>query len=205
MSKGGRGRDWGYASYDMDNPDSDNLTYTSYENNGKVNQYTENDDGGHSHYYWDDKNDHDLGKDADFGRPESNSHDTPTTGEVQDNGGCYLTTACIKHFMNNFNDKCYELQLLRWFRDNFVSKEDVDHYYETAPIIVSAINQLPNNSVIYSQIYFDIIEYCVKAIEHRQYDAAYERYKDSILTLEEKYARPVLEHRLVRALQYKLS
>ena len=34
----------------MDNPDSDNLTYTSYENNGKVNQYTENDDGGHSHY-----------------------------------------------------------------------------------------------------------------------------------------------------------
>ena len=111
----------------------------------------------------------------------------------------------MKHFMNNFNDKCYELQLLRWFRDNFVSKEDVDHYYETAPIIVNAINQLPNNSVIYSQIYFDIIEYCVKAIEHRQYDAAYERYKDSILTLEEKYARPVLEHRLVRALQYKLS
>ncbi len=205
MSKGGRGRDWGYASYDMDNPDSDNLTYTSYENNGKVNQYTENDDGGHSHYYWNDKNDHDLGKDADFGRPESNSHDNPTTGEVQDNGGCYLTTACMKHFMNNFKDKCYELQLLRWFRDNFVSKEDVDHYYETAPIIVNAINQLPNNNVIYSQIYFDIIEYCVKAIEHRQYDAAYERYKDSILTLEEKYARPVLEHRLVRALQYKLS
>ena len=205
MSKGGRGRDWGYASYDMDNPDSDNLTYTSYENNGKVNQYTENDDGGHSHYYWNDKNDHDLGKDADFGRPESNSHDNPTTGEVQDNGGCYLTTACIKHFMNNFNDKCYELQLLRWFRDNFVSEEDIAHYYETAPIIVSAINQLPNNNIIYSQIYFDIIEYCVKAIEHGQYDAAYERYKDSILTLEEKYARPVLEHRLVRALQYKLS
>ena len=205
MSKGGNGRDWGYASYDMDNPDSENLIYTSYENSGSVNQYPENDDGGHGHYHWEDKNDHDLGRDANFGRSESNNSENPSTGEVQNNGGCYLTTACMKHFLNDFNDKCYELQLLRWFRDNFVSKEDVDHYYETAPIIVSAINQLPNNSVIYSQIYFDIIEYCVKAIEHRQYDAAYERYKDSILTLEEKYARPVLEHRLVRALQYKLS
>ena len=205
MSKGGSGRDWDYASYDMDNPDSDNLIYTSYEKSGSVNQYPENDDGGHGHYHWDDKNDHDLGRDSNSGRSESNSHENPSTGEVQNNGGCYLTTACMQHFAQQFNDKCYELQLLRWFRNNFVSEEDIAHYYETAPIIVDAINQLPNNNVIYSQIYFDIIEYCVKAIEHGQYDVAYKRYKDSILTLEEKYARSVLEQRLVRALQYKLS
>ena len=205
MSKGGNGRDWGYASYDMDNPDSDNLIYTSYEKSGSVNQYPENNDGGHGHYHCDDKNDHDLGRDSNFGRSESNGSENPPTGEVQDKGGCYLTTACMQHFAQQFNDKCCELQLLRWFRNNFVSEEDIAHYYETAPIIVSAINQLPNNNVIYSQIYFDIIEYCVKAIEHEQYDIAYKRYKDSILTLEEKYARPVLEHRLVRALQYKLS
>ena len=205
MSKGGNGRDWGYASYDMDNPDSENLIYTSYENSGSVNQYPENDDGGHGHYHWDDKNDHDLGRDSNFGRSESNGSENPPTGEVQNNGGCYLTTACMQHFAQQFNDKCYELQLLRWFRNNFVSEEDITHYYETAPIIVDAINQLPNNNVIYSQIYFDIIEYCVKAIEQGQYDIAYKRYKDSILALEEKYARSVLEQRLVRALQYKLS
>ena len=205
MSKGGSGRDWGYASYDMDNPDSDNLIYTSYEKSGSVNQYPENDDGGHGHYHWDDKNDRDLGRDSNSGRSESNSHENPSTGEVQNNGGCYLTTACMQHFAQQFNDKCYELQLLRWFRNNFVSEEDITHYYETAPIIVDAINQLPNNNVIYSQIYFDIIEYCVKAIEQGQYDIAYKRYKDSILALEEKYARSVLEQRLVRALQYKLS
>ncbi len=205
MSKGGNGRDWGYASYDMDNPDSENLIYTSYENSGSVNQYPENDDGGHGHYHWEDKNGHDLGRDANFGRSESNNSENPSTGEVQNNGGCYLTTACMQHFAQQFNDKCYELQLLRWFRNNFVSEEDIAHYYETAPIIVDAINQLPNNNVIYSQIYFDIIEYCVKAIEQGQYDIAYKRYKDSILALEEKYARSVLEQRLVRALQYKLS
>lgn len=205
MSKGGSVRDWGYASYDMDNPDSDNLIYTSYEKSGSVNQYPENDDGGHGHYHWNDKNDHDLGRDSNSGRSESNSHENPSTGEVQNNGGCYLTTACMQHFAQQFNDKCYELQLLRWFRNNFVSEEDIAHYYEKAPIIVDAINQLPNNNVIYSQIYFDIIEYCVKAIEQGQYDIAYKRYKDSILALEEKYARSVLEQRLVRALQYKLS
>ena len=52
----------------MDNPDSDNLIYTSYEKNGSVNQYPENDDGGHGHHHWDNKNDHDLGRDANSGR-----------------------------------------------------------------------------------------------------------------------------------------
>ena len=40
MNKGGKNRDWGYASYDVDRYDDysdSNLGYTSYENNGKVN------------------------------------------------------------------------------------------------------------------------------------------------------------------------
>lgn len=31
----------------------------------------------------------------------------------------------MQHFAQQFNDKCYELQLLRWFRNNFVSEEDI--------------------------------------------------------------------------------
>ena len=42
----------------------------------------------------------------------------------------------MKYFKENFDDNCYELTVLRWFRDNFVSKEDIKHYYEVAPIIV---------------------------------------------------------------------
>ena len=37
--------------------------------------------------------------------------------------GCYLTTACMRHYNENFNDNCEELSILRWFRDNFVSKD----------------------------------------------------------------------------------
>ena len=46
----------------------------------------------------------------------------------------------MKYFQENFDDNCYELTVLRWFRDNFVSKEDKEHYYEIAPIIVETIN-----------------------------------------------------------------
>ena len=34
MSEGGKGREWGYASYDIDNP-NDGLNYTSYELKGQ--------------------------------------------------------------------------------------------------------------------------------------------------------------------------
>ena len=114
---------------------------------------------------------------------------------------CYLTSACMQHFAQQFNDKCYELQLLRWFRDNFVSEEDIAHYYETAPLIVGEINSLPNSNEIYDKIYYHVIDVCVKAIEKSEYAVAYQRYKESILQLEEAYVRPALEQRLIRALQ----
>ena len=42
---------------------------------------------------------------------------------------------------------------LRWFRDNFVSREDIKHYYDVAPIIVDKINSIPENNKIYKWIY----------------------------------------------------
>ena len=120
-------------------------------------------------------------------------------------GSCYLTSACMQHFNAEFNDNCYELQVLRWFRDYFVSEEDIIHYYETAPVIVEAINNSSNFQEIYSDIYQNVVQICVHAIELEQYDEAYERYKNSILLLEEKYARLELSMRLVRCLKTKIS
>lgn len=97
---------------------------------------------------------------------------------------CYLTTACMRHYLNNFDDNCYELTVLRWFRDNFVSKEDIKHYYMTAPAIVKAINNDPNSDIIYDYIYDNVVDACVEAIENGDYEFAYNRYKSSILNLE---------------------
>ena len=115
--------------------------------------------------------------------------------------GCYLTTACMRFFNDKFDDHCEELETLRWFRDTFVSKEDIDHYYETAPVIVAAINESENPNAAYEYIYNNVVAYCVERIKNGNYEAAYNRYKSSVLALEETYARPYLQSRLVKVLQ----
>ena len=106
---------------------------------------------------------------------------------------CYLTTACMQHFAEKFDDYCYELTTLRWFRDIFVSEEDIAHYYEIAPSIVEAISKISGCEKIYEYIYEKVIDECVKAIEQGDYEFAYNRYKNSILALEEKYVKSSLE------------
>ena len=117
---------------------------------------------------------------------------------------CYLTTACMKHLRETFDDNCYELTMLRWFRDNFVSKEDKEHYYITAPIIVEALDNIPDNDDIYEHIYQSVIIKCIEDIKAMNYESAYSRYKNMVLTLEEQFARPALEQRLVGAIKKKV-
>lgn len=204
MGKGSN-RSWGYASYNVDDENDENLTYTSYEKNGSVNRYSDNGDGGHSHSYWKSSDDYNSGKDADFSRGESNSSPNPSTGEVQNNGGCYLTTACMKQYLNNFDDNCYELRVLRWFRDNFVSKEDIKHYYEIAPIIVEGIEKEQEKDMVYDYIYDNVVDACVAAIEKGDYEFAYNRYKSSILAFEQTFAKPLLQKGFVKTLNNKVN
>lgn len=79
--------------------------------------------------------------------------------------------------------------ILRWFRDKFVSKEDIEHYYKTAPTIVSGINKLQNSDENFGYIYNNIVSMCVSAIKRGDYAFAYTRYKDSTLILEEQLAK----------------
>lgn len=120
------------------------------------------------------------------------------TQDKSSGSGCYLTTACMKYFQENFDDNCYELTILCWFRDNFVSKEDIKHYYEVAPIIAE------NSSIIYDYIYNNIVDYCVEQIEQGNYDKAYNRYKGSVLILEEQFAKPFLEQKFTKILKRSL-
>ena len=133
----------------------------------------------------------------------STTHGPDKSDTNSASGGCYLTSACMKHMQDNFDDNCEELTILRWFRDKFVSKEDIEHYYKTAPIIVEAIDEVEENDNIYNYIYDNIVNVCVVAIKNGDYDFAYNRYKNSILALEEQFARPKLTDRLVKTLKLK--
>ena len=137
----------------------------------------------------------------DKGSWSSTTHGPDKSDTSSGSGGCYLTSACMKYFQENFDDNCYELTVLRWFRDNFVSKEDIEHYYEVAPIIVESINNEEKSDIIYNYIYDNIVDYCVVQIEQGNYDKAYSRYKSSVLTLEEQFAKPSLQQKFVKTLK----
>jgi len=107
-------------------------------------------------------------------------------------GGCYLTTACMQHYADKFDDNCYELFILRWFRDTIVTKSDIKHYYEIAPAIVEKLNELPDSTQIYNYIYENVISACINAIKMGDFEFAYNRYKNSILALEAEYVNPIL-------------
>ena len=112
-------------------------------------------------------------------------------GEIEKTDGkCYLTTACIRHCKDNFNDNCSELNILRYFRDNFVSKEDIKHYYAVAPLIVDLL-KTKDDDKIYNYIYKNVILNCVEAIERGDYDFAYNRYKINVLALEKKLVKKI--------------
>lgn len=142
-----------------------------------------------------------INYDTNTGSGRIDSHNADKTEKSSTDTQCYLTTACMRHMNENFDDNCEELTILRWFRDEFVSTDDIKHYYNTAPVVVDAINENENNDEIFNYIYENVVQACVNAIKKGDYNFAYSRYKDSILTLEEEFARPKLEKRLVKVLK----
>lgn len=115
---------------------------------------------------------------------------TETKDGKRTDSSCYLTTACLRVLMDEFNDDCYELTTLRWFRDRYVATNDIAMYYEIAPLVVMGIEALPaeQQKTIYTQIYEHVVRACIQFIERGDYDSAYKRYKDSILMLQNQFA-----------------
>ena len=184
----GKGREWGYASYYEDEETGETrLIYTSYEKDGSVNRYTDNGDGGHGHAHWNSRDDFDMGEEPDWCRRESNSSPNPDDSEIQENGGCYLTTACMHKYKGNFDDNCYELTVLRWFRDNHITLAEKYHYYKVAPKIVAGINASNHKMKYYQFIYEQVVKASVEAIERGELSFAYNRYKRTVQMLENKF------------------
>lgn len=123
----------------------------------------------------------------DGGSWTSNTHDEGHSNSDSGSGGCFLTSACMKALSENFDDNCHELTTLRWFRDTYVSKDDIKHYYRVAPTIVETIDKFSNAEAIYQDIYNNVVSFCVKAIEAHDYERAYTTYRNTVIQLEQKY------------------
>ena len=60
---------------------------------------------------------------------------------------------------------------------------------------------MKKNQILFIIIYDNIVDYCVEQIEQGNYDKAYSRYKSSVLTLEEQFAKPSLQQKFVKTLK----
>jgi len=179
---------WGYATYNVDDFENNDYTgYTRFEDNGKVNHYEKNDDDGHGHDYWSSKEEYMSENEAEYSRRESNGRRNVDEDDVEERSGCYLTTACMQNQAENFDDKCYQLEMLRWFRDKYVSKEDKAHYYKVAPTIVAEVDKHPMKNVFYSYIYTHLVDRCVHLIENKEYNLVYDVYKSSVQNFEKRF------------------
>lgn len=106
--------------------------------------------------------------------------------ETSRSSGCFITTACIKS--RGLPVDCYELETLRKFRDNWVSKHEngpaeIGIYYEIAPKIVEKLDRLSNAKEIYEQIYQEVVLKCVRFIEEGKEKDAYSLYKNASFDL----------------------
>ncbi len=119
---------------------------------------------------------------------------TPATFETIEKGFhrkfCYITTAVCRNL--NADDNCYELTLLRGYRDGYMSRlsdgEDlIRSYYDVAPTIVKHIERRPEKEKIYQDIWSGYIRPCIRLIESGENEACLALYGRMVKDLKEQY------------------
>lgn len=108
----------------------------------------------------------------------------------QQSSGCYLTTAVCNSL--GWDDNCGALVRLRWYRDNILArspggKEEILEYYQTAPLIVAAIDKMANSRKIYHDIYEGEIVPAVNAIDAGDYEMARDIYRQLVRRLQSAF------------------
>ena len=103
------------------------------------------------------------------------------SGSKKDTSGCFLTTAACEH--KGLSDNCYELNVLRHFRDNTLlstrtGRSLVNQYYRVAPSIVRALTDESDLDYVWS-----VVRDCVKAIEDGRYVEAIYMYQSMTMCL----------------------
>jgi len=104
---------------------------------------------------------------------------------------CYITTAVCESL--NKPDDCRELNMLRAYRDDILSKEEggeelINDYYNIAPTIVKRINRSENPDAVYNDLYDKFITKCIENIENSEYVECRENYTSMVTELKNKYA-----------------
>ena len=111
------------------------------------------------------------------------------------NGGfkrrfCYITTAVCAS--RGQGDNCYELNLLRDYRDQYLSRQPdgealICQYYDVAPTVVKHINARADAGQVYEEIWQRYLAPCISMIEEHRYQECRRLYEDMVSRLKEQY------------------
>jgi len=103
---------------------------------------------------------------------------------------CYITTAVCENLQAE--DDCYELNLLRNYRDHYLLSEEsgeelVTRYYDIAPTIVKRIERQDNAKSVYKRIWNTYLRPCVTYIENNENEACKTLYTKMVKELQHTY------------------
>lgn len=99
---------------------------------------------------------------------------------------CFITTAVCESRQKD--DDCYELSLLRSFRDDYLLQSDegvemVHEYYDVAPSIVKHIGKRKDADRIYEDIWQQYLSPCIRLIESDRKEECVELYRSMVYDL----------------------
>ncbi|MCG2736679.1 MAG: hypothetical protein L6265_10500 [Thermoplasmatales archaeon] len=105
--------------------------------------------------------------------------------------GCFITTAVMTS-LGRTEDDCYELKILRKFRDEYILKTDygkklIKEYYQISPKIVEKIDTETDSEKIYSGLLNDFITPSIKYIGSGENKKAMNKYIKMVMYLKQKY------------------
>lgn len=103
---------------------------------------------------------------------------------------CYISSASA--IVNGKDDHCYELELLRGFRDKFLSfgneqSRQMNAYYNVSPTILKRIDRSSHSKNIYLSLWKEYILPCIRYIEAKDEESCYHHYMKMVEALKETY------------------
>lgn len=96
-------------------------------------------------------------------------------------GGCFITTACMKALKSDFKDDCWELVAIRKVRDDYIAKLEegpalIAAYEQLAPRYVQQLEALPDSKAVWAKLYADFILPAASYANSGEFKSAYLSY-----------------------------